>query len=70
MAAWLSSFFSYADVSSPTLRATHAALQLSGLFGRQRQAIAHELAMRAWADALEQKMAEATCVWTSRGGRS
>lgn len=70
IAAWLRSFFAYADLSEGTLRATYAALQLSGLFARQRAAIAHELAVRAWAEAVAQQLEEQGCVWTSRGGRS
>ncbi len=70
MASWLSSFLAYADLSDGTLRATAAALRISGLFNRQRQAIEHELAMRAWADALAVTIEEPACVWTSRGGVS
>lgn len=68
IAAWLASFFAYADLSEGTLRATHAALRISGLFARQREAIAYELAMRSWADFLEAHR-DRTIAWC-RGGRS
>ena len=68
IAAWLRSFFQYADLSTSTLTATDAALRVSGLFQRQREAIAHELAMRAWAEAVEAHLPE-TIAWC-RGGKS
>ena len=53
------------------MRATHAALAISGLFARQREAIAHELTMRSWAERIEQHLATTMrCVWCSRGGVS
>jgi hypothetical protein len=70
IAAWLRSFFSYADVSTSTLRATHAALALSGPFARQREAIAIEITVRDWAEAIEDRLDRGVCVWTERGGVS
>lgn len=68
IAAWLRSHFDYADLSDTTLRASYAALSISGLFARQRAAIAHELAVRAWAEAVEEKLGS-TIAWC-RGGKS
>lgn len=68
IAAWIRTFFAYADLSDTTLRASYAALSISGLFARQRAAIAHELAVRAWAEAVEERIGS-TIAWC-RGGRS
>lgn len=70
IARWLSALLQYEGIPDSTLRATYAALRISGLFARQRAAIAHELAVRAWAEAVAERLSEPTCVWTSRGGRS
>lgn len=60
----------YASVSTPTLRGMYAALEVLGVLSRQRAAIAHELAVRAWAEACARQLSDRDCVWTSRGGRS
>jgi hypothetical protein len=71
IAAWLRSHFSYADVSESTLRATNAALRISGLFAQQRAAIEQELTTRAWCAWVEARLQSAyRCVWCSRGGVS
>ena len=70
IAAWLASFFKLAEISTLMLRAQLGILVLMDALPEQRRAIAHELAVRAWAEAVEERLGEPTCVWTSRGGRS
>lgn len=61
----------YRNLSTMVLRGTYATLASLGVLSRQRADIAHELAIRAWVEALEERLdVPAACVWTERGGRS
>jgi hypothetical protein len=68
IAAWLSSFFRYADLSLSTLRGTLAIYTFLDVLPTEREAIAHEIAMRSWAAWLEARLGT-TIAWC-RGGRS
>jgi len=69
--AWLCTFFRYASLSTSSLRALGATYRLLGVLPEERDAIAHELAVRAWADAVEERLEnELSCSWCSRGGQS
>lgn len=67
---WLARHLKYACVSTSVLRGMYRSLQVLGVLSNQRAAIAYELSMRAWAEAVEARLDEQPCVWTSRGGRS
>jgi hypothetical protein len=61
----------YADVSTGALRGMLATLTLLDVLPAQRGAIALELAVREWIDAVEVAAeSPASCVWTERGGLS
>ena len=68
IAAWLHSLLKYADLSTLMLRAQLGILVLMDALPDQRKAIAHELAVRALADAVEMRMGQ-TIGWC-RGGKS
>lgn len=70
IAPWLTQFFTLADVPDRMLHLTLAGLTLFRRMPRERAAIAHELAVRAWADAVVERLSDRDCVWTCRGGRS
>lgn len=67
-ASWLQRFLTHADVSTSTLRATLWLLALLDVRSGERAAIAHELAVRAWAEAIEARLGD-TIAWC-RGGVS
>ena len=58
----------YRRLSTSVLRGMFIALDSLDVLKEQRAAIAHELVVRAWAEAVEEQMAE-TIGWC-RGGRS
>lgn len=64
------SYVRYATLSTSTLRAMYASLEVIGVLSNQRAAIAYELAMRAWAEEVTASLSDLDCVWTARGGRS
>ncbi len=68
IAAWLASFFKLSEISTLMLRAQLGVLVLLDALPEQRAAIAHELAMRSWAEWLEARL-DTTIGWC-RGGRS
>lgn len=65
---WLARFFKYADLSTLTLRGMLGIAILVDLLPEQREAIVYELSVRAWAEAVEQRLGS-TIAWC-RGGRS
>ncbi len=67
-APWIAQFLALAELSTGTLRASLATLTMLAVLPKQREAIAHELAMRAWAEAVEAGLST-TIAWC-RGGRS
>lgn len=61
----------YASISTGALRGMLASLTLLDVLPKQRGAIALELAVREWIDAVEVAAeTPASCVWTERGGLS
>lgn len=70
IAAWLRRHFRYAALSDASLRTLRATYEACGVFPKEREAIAVELAMRSWADFLAARLDRPACVWTERGGRS
>ena len=69
-AAWLASFFRLAALDTVSLRALLATLRFLDIGAAQRDAIQIELAARATAAWVEERLERCVCVWTERGGKS
>lgn len=60
----------YRALSTSVLRGMYAALESLGVLSNQRAAIAQELVVRAWAEAVAERLEMPASRWTERGGRS